>query len=593
MENLASGNNFDDSNVDFEPCDQNIEMNSTITNDRSTTCMAPSSSKYVQVPDLPLRPYKEAEKRTQQLMRAKTVDLVADAINKIVHFKGEDIPQFISDLVGSGKWKGTFGEVCKTKSDTDNVFLGKLAADYHSCKDKAANKDIRMNSAKQKQRVLIGSSLKESKISFSGVTCDIFNSRVEAAQDMGRIRSYPDEKRRLLSIVAMDFSYSTLQRYFQCSSKTVTAARVHCILFGRGSVPSDKHKFTRQCVSAEVLEELSGFLFRDDVLRASSCRSLLVWGEETAVRYWQDTIKGLVEQYLLEFPNGVKRTDICTHLPANFHMDTMLAGLCNLCDDFGHSNFDDLCALIEDVSTRCSGLNGSALIRDVRIYQKCLKTRFSKLAQKHSQCFELCMSYAFDSCQEEHSAMCTDISPIYTTHSSLLEQIELLPASAEKTELKSRLNELCNIHYDYLSHLLRTKHQGDYYKFVLKSLKPGECVMIIDYKMKLELGKRTREIQRDWYGKRGISLHGCYVIAQVAENEKSSEVFDLWSEDTKQDAFFTQSALDVCFTWLERTFPGFAVYLFSGMNVYFSFYAQKPNPFTSKTAQVENSNFQT
>ena len=102
--------------------------------------------------------------------------------------------------------------------------------------------------------------------------------------------------------------------------------------------------------------------------------------------------------------------------------------------------------------------------------------------------------------------------------------------------------------------------------------------MIIDYKMKLELGKRTREIQRDWYGKRGISLHGCYVIAQVGET-KSSEVFDLWSEDTKQDAFFTQGALDVCFTWLERTFSGFAVYLFSGMNAYFSFCAQKTNPF--------------
>ena len=54
------------------------------------------------------------------------------------------------------------------------------------------------------------------------------------------------------------------------------------------------------------------------------------------------------------------------------------------------------------------------------------------------------------------------------------------------------------------SHLLRAKHRGDYYKFVLKNLKPGECVMIIDYKMKLELGKQTREIQRDWYGKRGI-----------------------------------------------------------------------------------------
>lgn len=147
-------------------------------------------------------------------MRAKTIDLLADSANKFVHFKSEDIPHFINDLVLSGKWKGTFGEVCQTKPDTDDFFLSKLAADYRSCKDRAENKAICLNSAKQKQRILIGGSLKGSKISFSGMTSDIFKSRVEAAQDLGRIRSYPDDKRRLLSIVAMGFPYSTLQRYF-------------------------------------------------------------------------------------------------------------------------------------------------------------------------------------------------------------------------------------------------------------------------------------------------------------------------------------------------------------------------------------------
>jgi len=65
--------------------------------------MVPSESKQVQVPDLLLRPYKNAEKRTQQVLRAKTIDLLADSANKFVHFKGENIPHFISDLVLSGK----------------------------------------------------------------------------------------------------------------------------------------------------------------------------------------------------------------------------------------------------------------------------------------------------------------------------------------------------------------------------------------------------------------------------------------------------------------------------------------------------------
>ena len=53
--------------------------------------------------------------------------------------------------------------------------------------------------------------------------------------------------------------------------------------------------------------------------------------------------------------------------------------------------------------------------------------------------------------------------------------------------------------------------------------------------MKLGLGKRAREIQRDWYGKRGISLHGFYVVAQVEVDERSADVIDLWGDDTKQD----------------------------------------------------------
>ena len=112
--------------------------------------------------------------------------------------------------------------------------------------------------------------------------------------------------------------------------------------------------------------------------------------------------------------------------------------------------------------------------------------------------------------------------------------------------------------------MLRTKHQSKYYKFILNNLQPGECLVIVDYKMKLELGIRSREIKRDWYGKQGLSLHGLLVVAQIGEKEKRTEVIDLWSEDTKQDAWFSQSAMDVGFRWLEQELPGYHVYSFSG-----------------------------
>ena len=94
---------------------------------------------------------------------------------------------------------------------------------------------------------------------------------------------------------------------------------------------------------------------------------------------------------------------------------------------------------------------------------------------------------------------------------------------------------------------------------MLANLKPLEIVVVIDYKMKLELGVRTRENQRQWYGKRGISLHGCYVLARNEDNEKVAEIIDLWCDDTKQDSWFSQSALDAKFGYLASKFGGYSV----------------------------------
>ena len=74
----------------------------------------------------------------------------------------------------------------------------------------------------------------------------------------------------------------------------------------------------------------------------------------------------------------------------------------------------------------CPDLNASALIKDVRKYQRLLKTTFSKFAQKHSPCLELCMAHAFDSCSEEHSADVAEISLVYEVHNSHCSPLNLL-----------------------------------------------------------------------------------------------------------------------------------------------------------------------
>ena len=85
-------------------------------------------------------------------------------------------------------------------------------------------------------------------------------------------------------------SITVLQSFFSCSNSTITGARVHAILFGRGGVPQDGLYLTRQAVSPEVTHELEEFPHRDEISRPSSCRGVLVDGGFFVILFLVHTI---------------------------------------------------------------------------------------------------------------------------------------------------------------------------------------------------------------------------------------------------------------------------------------------------------------
>ena len=217
------------------------------------------------------------------------------------------------DILTSKKFRGQFADVFTTyqESSNDDKFLKALAKDYMASKDKENSKLIRAQGAKVTKKLLIGDSLRGSNLDVNGVRQG--RNRTETARAIGQISKFGDVRRRLLSIVAWDFSMSELQAYFHCSKSTITAARVHAILFGRGGAPRDGLSFTRQAVSPEIVQEFQDFINQDDISRPSSCPSVLVHGKETGIRYWQCDIKDVIQQYQLKYPNGLKRTYVYTH----------------------------------------------------------------------------------------------------------------------------------------------------------------------------------------------------------------------------------------------------------------------------------------
>ena len=55
----------------------------------------------------------------------------------------------------------------------------------------------------------------------------------------------------------------------------------------------------------------------------------------------------------------------------------MLAGLCNLCEDYGYANFASLKDFVEKVGADCQQQELSGTVKKVTALQRYLKTKFS------------------------------------------------------------------------------------------------------------------------------------------------------------------------------------------------------------------------
>ena len=156
----------------------------------------------------------------------------------------------------------------------------------------------------------------------------------------------------------------------------------------------------------------------------------------------------------------------------------MLAGLCNICDDYGHSNYDKLISLMSEIEQKV----GVSLKEEKTkvLKHQFFKKQFSKVVEKHSPCHELCITHAFGSCLESHPSCCNDVHALYKVEKVAKDTINKLADTATKKTMEEELKEVMNSHALYASHLLRTKHQADYHKFILNSLQPGYAVVIID-----------------------------------------------------------------------------------------------------------------
>ena len=227
--------------------------------------------------------YESVGERRKSDLRCQIIEEMERLLDNYTFLGPQGTCCIMKDILSSQKFISQFpGTLPKgSGGNHDDKILKALADDYLASKDRGYSQLVKAQGKKISEKILIGGTFRGSSLQVNGAKL-----RTEAAKSMGRVQKSGDERQRLLSIVALDFPQLVLQSYFHCSKDAITAARVHCLLFGRGGAPQYGLKFNRQAVSPEVIQEFHKFINQDNISRPSSCRSVLVNGTETAVCYW-------------------------------------------------------------------------------------------------------------------------------------------------------------------------------------------------------------------------------------------------------------------------------------------------------------------
>ena len=134
---------------------------------------------------------------------------------------------------------------------------------------------------------------------------------------------------------------------------------------------------------------------------------------------------------------------------------------------------------------------------------------------------------------------CNERWTIFSDTESLINKLE--GNEQLKTELNENLQKIQSNLAQYISHIVRSVHQRRQFQLDVQNLQPGEVIVVVDYMMKL-LFQKLYEPQNEWFGKKGVSLHGTmFIYRNTSEGPLMTEYHDYYSEDDSKNCFFSAS----------------------------------------------------
>ena len=386
---------------------------------------------------------------------------------------------------------------------------------------------------------------------------------------------------QILSAVAPHMSAKELQDAFKHSNKNgeitsctpyeITKAKIHQKLYG-ATAKQPKKPIIRMCTPIEDIAFVLEFLHSPEAVQRSSYKtascegkkgswiSELLGGGTQPVMWLKKNKARLYQHYREECTKKerkpIGKTKFYEGLDAgNFHEMAEMAGLCNHCTEYGGQNFQSLETLLDTIEKRspltCSTTTYKSTIPEMRKRVKRFKgyliAEFPKHLRQHDECATHCMHWYLSSSPDctHHPNTCHLCNERWSIFEDLQKCIDETEGThEEKAELVDSLQQIQSNLSQYISHLVRSVHQRQQFQQDIQNLQPGETVIVVDYMMKL-LFRKLYEPQSDWFGKKGVSLHGAmFFYRETSDGPIMTEYHDYFTEDDRQNWFFSASCIE-------------------------------------------------
>ena len=111
---------------------------------------------------------------------------------------------------------------------------------------------------------------------------------------------------------------------------------------------------------------------------------------------------------------------------------------------------------------------------------------------------------------------------------------------ATEGDLKA-MRENCSL---YNTHKRIAQHQRNAFKQEKTNLKPGQALVVMDFKENLTVGSGPVEVGQDFYSKSQVSCLGAAIYHTTSEGETKTHYMDFLSYDLTHDGLFVATSLD-------------------------------------------------